>query len=195
MLKWSYPLQWRHNGCDGISNHQPQDCLLNRLFRRRSKKTSKLRVTGLCVVYSPVTGEFPAQMASNAENVSIWWRHHGFEMLKGSSTAAETHVTFHGNREILNPYLQVLRLLWGLVVRYVNAWWKKTLEDASVSHVCALFSRYVCVFGLHKRILCLSNFEVVSMTSASFDMFHEHYSSLGFGWYVGNRDFPAMETG
>ena len=26
----------------------------------------------------PVTGEFPAQMASNAENVSIWWRHHAY---------------------------------------------------------------------------------------------------------------------
>ena len=39
-------LQWRHNGCDSVSNHQPHDCLLNRLFRRRSKKTSKLRVTG-----------------------------------------------------------------------------------------------------------------------------------------------------
>ena len=51
--------------------------LLNRLFRRRTKKTSKPRVTGLCVGNSPVTGEFPAQMASNAENVSIWWRHHG----------------------------------------------------------------------------------------------------------------------
>ena len=25
---------------------------------------------------SPGTGELPAQMASNAENVSIWWRHH-----------------------------------------------------------------------------------------------------------------------
>ena len=25
---------------------------------------------------SPETGEFPAQMASYAENVSIWWRHH-----------------------------------------------------------------------------------------------------------------------
>ena len=37
---------------------------------------SKLRVTGLCVGNSPGTGEFPAQMASNAENVSIWWRHH-----------------------------------------------------------------------------------------------------------------------
>ena len=52
------------------------DCLLNRLFRRRSKKISKLRVTGLCAGNSPGTGEFPAQMASNAENVLIWWRHH-----------------------------------------------------------------------------------------------------------------------
>ena len=69
-------LQWRHNGHDSVSNHQPYDCLLNRLFRRRSKKTSKLRVTGLCAGNSPETGEFPAQMASNAENVSIWWRHH-----------------------------------------------------------------------------------------------------------------------
>ena len=69
-------LQWRHNGHDGVSNHQPQDCLLNRLFGRRSKETSKPRVTGLCAGNSPVTGEFPAQRASNAENVSIWWRHH-----------------------------------------------------------------------------------------------------------------------
>ena len=43
------PLRWRHNGCDSVSNHQPHYCLLNRLFRRRSKKTSKIRVTGLCV--------------------------------------------------------------------------------------------------------------------------------------------------
>ena len=42
-------LRWRHNDHAGVSNHQPRDCLLNRLFRRRSKKTSKLRVTGLCV--------------------------------------------------------------------------------------------------------------------------------------------------
>ena len=32
----------------------------------------------ICAGNSPVTGEFPAQMASNAENVSIWWRHHGW---------------------------------------------------------------------------------------------------------------------
>ena len=47
-----------------------------RWFGCRSKKTSKLRVTGLCAGNSPGTGEFPAQMASYAENVSIWWRHH-----------------------------------------------------------------------------------------------------------------------
>ena len=68
-------LQWRHNWRDGVPNHQSRDCLLNRLFGRRSKKTSKLRVTGLCAGSSPVTGEFPAQMACYVENVSIWWRH------------------------------------------------------------------------------------------------------------------------
>ena len=47
-------LQWRHNRRDGVSNHQPHDCLRNRLFRRRSKRTSKLRVTGLCTGNSSV---------------------------------------------------------------------------------------------------------------------------------------------
>ena len=35
-------LQWRHNAYGGVSNHQPCNCLLNHLFGRRSKKTSKL---------------------------------------------------------------------------------------------------------------------------------------------------------
>ena len=69
-------LLWRHNGRDGVLNHQPHDCLLSRSFKPRSKKTSKLRVTGLCAGNSPATGEFPAQKASHSENVSIWWRHH-----------------------------------------------------------------------------------------------------------------------
>ena len=60
-----------------FDHYIPHDCLLNGLFKRRSNKTSKLRVIGLCEGNSLVTGEFPAQMASNAENVSISWRHHG----------------------------------------------------------------------------------------------------------------------
>ena len=69
-------LHWCHNDRGGVSDHQPHDCLLSRLFRRRTNKTSKLRVTGLCTGNSPATGEFPAQRASYAEDVSIWWRHH-----------------------------------------------------------------------------------------------------------------------
>ena len=70
------PLQWRHNKHDSGSSHQLYDCLINRLFNAQIKETSKPRVTGLWAGNSPVTGEFPAQRASNAENVSIWWRHH-----------------------------------------------------------------------------------------------------------------------
>ena len=69
-------LQCRHDDRDGVSNHWRLDCWLKRLFRRTSKKTSKLRFTGLCDGNSTATGEFPAQKASNAENFSIWWRHH-----------------------------------------------------------------------------------------------------------------------
>ena len=74
------PLQWRHNEHDGVWNHQPYGCLLNRLFSRRSKKTSKIRVTGLCEGNAPVTGEFPAQRTSNAVNIAVWWRHHAWEL-------------------------------------------------------------------------------------------------------------------
>ena len=69
-------LHWRHNGRDSVSNHQPHGCLVTRLFRRRSKKNIKApRHWPLCGEFTG-TGEFPAQMASYAENVSIWWRHH-----------------------------------------------------------------------------------------------------------------------
>ena len=73
---WLLTLQWRHNGHEGVSNQQLHHCFLKRLVRRRSKKTSKLRVTGLCEGNWPGTGEFPVEMASNADNVSIWWGHH-----------------------------------------------------------------------------------------------------------------------
>ena len=91
------PLQWRHNGHDSVSNHQPHHCLFNHLFRRRSKKTSKLRVTGRCAGNSPGTGKFPAQMASNAENVSIWWRHHAILNCITWSTKTCKMINSHSN--------------------------------------------------------------------------------------------------
>ena len=63
-------LRWRHNDHAGVSNHQPHGCLLNRLFRRKSKKTSKLRVTGLCAGNSPGTGILWPQ--NDVENVPLW---------------------------------------------------------------------------------------------------------------------------
>ena len=63
--------------CSSVWNHQRLHCLLNCWFMRRSKKMSKLRVTGLCMGNSSVTGKFPTQKASNVENVSIRWHHHG----------------------------------------------------------------------------------------------------------------------
>ena len=119
-----HSLQWRHNGRDSVSNHEFHDCLLNRLFRRRSKKTSKLRVTGLCAGNSPGTGEFPAQMASNAENVSIWWRHHGWKEDVGNWIDAiwchEVWVTLVSGMDCR---------LFG-----TKTWHKETVSDSQLDH-------------------------------------------------------------
>ena len=105
----SHTLRWRHNGHDNVSNHQPRDYFLNLLFRHRSKKTSKLRVTGLCVGNSPGTGEFPAQMASNAENVSIWWRHHEITKIN----LKNTYLKFYSNLMAANELKAVPR--WSII--------------------------------------------------------------------------------
>ena len=70
------PIQWLHNERDGISNYWCPHCSPNHLLRHKSKKTSRLCVTGLCEGTPPVTGGFPSQRASNVENVSIQWHHH-----------------------------------------------------------------------------------------------------------------------
>ena len=72
----SVPLQWRHTGRNGVSNYLPHDCLLNRLFGCKSKKTSKLRVTGLCggIHRWPVNSPHKGPVT---RFFFIWWRHHG----------------------------------------------------------------------------------------------------------------------
>ena len=75
-LIWS-SLQWLHNERDGVSNDRRLECLLNRFLWRRSKKRSKLRVTGLCEGNPAVTGGISSQSSSKAGIVFIWWSHHG----------------------------------------------------------------------------------------------------------------------
>ena len=112
LLRYAFAsLQWRHNGRDSVSNHQPHDCLLNCLFRRRWKKTSKLRVTGLFVGNSPLAREFPAQMASSAENVFIWWRHHD-----GTCNSA------HTLQSLLQQMKQCMQQLGEIMLAVNNTW-------------------------------------------------------------------------
>ena len=97
------------NKRDGVSNHRRIHCLPNRLFRCISKKISKLHVTGFCEENSPVTGEFPSQRASNAENVSIWWRHHVFPQTLASLRELQTG-TYICKSASASPNLSNLRL-------------------------------------------------------------------------------------
>ena len=75
-------LHLRHSERDGVSNHRRLDCVLNRLFRRRSKKTSKLRVTGLGEGNPRVTGGFPhkwpvTRKICSSDDVIMEWAYKG----------------------------------------------------------------------------------------------------------------------
>ena len=73
-----YVITVTSNGHDGVSNHQPRHCLFIRLFRRRSKKTSKLRVTGLCAGNSPwpvnSPHKWPVTLKMFPLMTSSWWQ-------------------------------------------------------------------------------------------------------------------------
>ena len=111
VIIYIYTLLWRHNEHNGVSNHQSPHCLLNRLSRPKSQKISKLCVTGLCEGNSPVTDELPAQRASDAENASIWLRHHELYGM--------WHLTLWGlnkmSDRLLTTFLNTLSWIWIIV--------------------------------------------------------------------------------
>ena len=137
-------LRWRHNELDGVSDHQPHDCLLNRLFGRRSKKTSKPRVTGLCVGNSPGTGEFPAQMASNAENASSWWRHHECE-----SSNFQRHAMDRYPRLFVKLPWGKCYKKWLMIRQHWFRWWLGVVRQQDITwfNVDADFCRHMASLG------------------------------------------------
>ena len=106
--------QWRDNDLDGVSNHQPHDCLLNCLFRIRSKKTSKLRITGLCVRNSPVTHSVCIWDLSSHGNhlISIILTHWGWDKITAIFQATFSHVF-----PWMKMYKFRLRFHWSLFPR------------------------------------------------------------------------------
>ena len=127
-------LQWRHNERDGVTNHRPHDCLLIRLFKRKSKKTSKLRVTGLCAGNSTVTGEFPAQKASEAEKVSIQWRHYELWAKVGPMNPKNCRLILVGMRNTTIPFRSMSIVLNYVVINRVhNFFWE------AINHIYSKF--------------------------------------------------------
>ena len=114
-----YVLQWRHNERDGVSNHRHLDGSPNRLFRRKSKTTSKLRVTGLCEGNPPVTGGFPSQKASNAENVYILWCYHVCAIFNTTKHLIDTVVIMWQQTTIILGFVEATK--FGQFHEY---WWK-----------------------------------------------------------------------
>ena len=149
-------LRWRHNERDGVSSHQPHDCLLKRLFRRRSKETSKFRVTGLCVGNSSVTGEFPTQRASSAQNAPIWWRH------LVDRTSAESGPLWRFHWEfifdfilLLLFYFTTLLQLCGLFLFYFSptSWPRAFRAPRTLSCITWLYSLYSAVPSLASKYM------------------------------------------
>ena len=77
-------LQWRHNERDGVWSHRRLYCLLNRLFRRRSKKASKLHVTGtgdrgIPLTKGPHKGPVTRKMFPFDDGIIMYVVHEGME--------------------------------------------------------------------------------------------------------------------
>ena len=103
-----------------------------RLFRVRSQKTSKLRVTCLCEGNSPVTGEFPAKRASNAENVSIRWHHHGCSelcLLRGLFWQGEDH---NASKKYLDSNKMSRNLNRTVCKLHRNIRWRIVMQSATL---------------------------------------------------------------
>ena len=100
--------------------------------RRRSKKASRLRVTDFCAGYSPVTGEInPRTKACNAENVSIWWRHHGSFVtcrVHPSNIADGSFSRFFVCFDLLKYWLKLPMYFAGLLRWYWGNQWSNLQE-------------------------------------------------------------------
>ena len=129
-------LQWRHNERAGISNHQPHDCYSIVYSRRRSRKTSKLRVTDLCAGNLPVTSEFPTQRASNAVNGSIWWRHYVAWLQRDTGTLQWPYRYYIDNKHKLGMANVYEFASWRMCVVYIPLWINNYQEPNSLTLLC-----------------------------------------------------------
>ena len=155
-----HPLQWRHNECDGVSNHQPHDCLFTQAFIQVqiNENTKAPRHWLLC-------GEF----TSNAENVSIWWRHHAWRTIPSNMSSwiklfVSQHC-FHYEIDYASVNCQIyneLSLVWVMA-------WLRTSEYPR-SHNNFAFIGF-CVLGCVFRVASTGEFPSQMPVARSFVFF------------------------
>ena len=104
--------QWRHNGQKASQITIPS-IVCSTVCSGADKRKHQSSLTDLCEGNLPVTGEFPSQWASNAENVSIWWRHHYFLIAISNMTYCFVHGHPCGyHRGILSSLSKHCILVW-----------------------------------------------------------------------------------
>ena len=128
---WNHgPLDWCHNERDDIWNHRRLDYLLRRLFRCRSKKTSTLRVTGLCEGKSTIWWRLHATQATNYSHESS-----DYQRMKPQSSVFT--VLCEGNTRVSNGF----SLQRAINMENVSMSWRHHgMEKLGISHdACSNF--------------------------------------------------------
>ena len=141
----------------------PASWLFTQAFIQTPIKTWKLHVTGLCEGNSSVTGEFPAQKASNTKNVSIWWRHHGL------SDMSHISLSHHGMEMLSTPLAHCQgnpAFTSGLLFVFNS-------DQLTHTFSTFLFKMYGCTMGISNTHM-LSNTHILLLHPISVDRFFNH---------------------
>ena len=148
-------LYWRHYERDGVSNHRRLQCLLTRLCQAQIKEN--IKAPRDWPLWGEFTGDrrFPSQRASNAENVSTWWRHHVKHTIAPCQVKQPCWIRVNESYESISAPLELLRSVRvSLALIWTSCWTiSPVASDLSrhIGHVNSLQNqvRLVLSYALH----------------------------------------------
>ena len=185
-------LHWCHNESDGVSNHRRLGCLLKRLFRRRrSKKTSKLRLTGLCEGTPPI-----------AHKVAVTQKMFPFDVVIIQIIIAKISLCISINR-VLGPYLWNGKpwmtftfpwlsevYIWDECSIIISDICKSTIR-LWIIHIC-IHMTYSSPFSIHQNVEHDPVWEIHMMTSSNGNIFL--VTGHLCGEFTGHRWIPRTKA-
>ena len=117
-LLWAHDNDVIMNERYGVSNHQPHDCLLHCLYRHRSKKTSKLRVSGLCA---------GNRWIPHTKGQQLWCALHVYHDDMCNTGLIATFLKYQGRQSIISLWYGHVRSKCG-IRRFVQNWYRFQME-------------------------------------------------------------------